>query len=193
MRFDAGWHLGWLNTCLRLEEIMVPTRSDQCGAIVRARRRWDRDLPKKGWALALPLLVVALAGCGAALDGSTSGPEGVTLTAPAESLIQQTVRSCRLDSSTRSPYAVLGDGGYTITLIGEPEDPYWVNITKVTGLTIRDMTCVLTALSVPDSIVSQIDATRALDGMQRASWNRFSASWTYHPDHGLRIILTEAK
>ncbi|WP_454698206.1 hypothetical protein [Arthrobacter humicola] len=77
-------------------------------------------------------------------------------------------------------------------MIGEPADPTWTNITKVTGLPVAHMACILTAVAVPDSVVSQIDATRALDGMQKASWDKMSATWTYHPDHGLKIILTES-
>lgn len=172
---------------------MVLIRSEHRSANVSVRRRSDKGLSAKGRIVALPLLVFALAGCGGAPGASTLSASTVTSSAPAESLIQQAVRSCRLDRSTYSAFVILGDGGYTITLQGEPEDPNWVNITKVTGLSAKDMACVLTAVSVPDSVVSEIDATRALDGMQRGSWNKISASWTYHPDHGLRLILTEAK
>lgn len=85
-----------------------------------------------------------------------------------------------------SAYATLGDSGYTITMKGQPNN-------ATTGLPMRDMACVLRAVDVPDSVVSQMDATRALDGMQKASWNKISASWTYHPDNGLKVILTESK
>ncbi|BAS16325.1 hypothetical protein AHiyo8_46280 [Arthrobacter sp. Hiyo8] len=100
-----------------------------------------------------------------------------------ESVILRASHSCHLDGSA---YATLGDGGYTITMKGEPDG-------KTTGLPVKDMACVLKAVSVPDSVVSQMDSTRALDGMQKASWDKFAASWTYHPDNGLRIILTESK
>jgi hypothetical protein len=137
-------------------------------------------------------MMVALAGCGGGAKAADA-PSAATSSAPAESLIQQGVRLCRLDGDTFSAYAVLGDAGYTVTMKGKPADPNYVNITKVTGLTGADMACVLKAAAVPDSIVSQIDATRALDGMQRASWDKMSASWTYHPDDGLNMVLTESK
>lgn len=108
-------------------------------------------------------------------------------------MIQQARHSCDLDSSVYSPYATLGDAGYTITMQGEPTTFNPANYGKVTGLSAEDMACVLSAVSVPDSVVSQMDATRALDGMQKASWDKFSASWTYHPDNGLNVILTESK
>ncbi|WP_225498444.1 hypothetical protein [Arthrobacter sp. M4] len=58
---------------------------------------------------------------------------------------------------------------------------------------MSDIACILKAVNVPDSVVSQMDSTRALDGMQRASWDKISASWTYHPDNGFRVILSESK
>lgn len=74
-----------------------------------------------------------------------------------------------------------------MTLTGKPEKGYRG------GLSLEEIACVLTTLSVPDSVVSQMDATRALDGMQKASWDKISATWTYHPDNGFRIILTQSK
>jgi hypothetical protein len=53
------------------------------------------------------------------------------------------------------------------------------------------LTCTLDALHTPQSVIAQMEATRALDGMRSASWDDFTASWTYHPDAGLDVILTE--
>lgn len=174
---------------------MASIRSNQRGAIVPVRHRWAKWIPAMGWTLALPVMVVALAGCGGAntADASTPTPAAVTSSAPAESLIQQAFRSCNLDKSIYSAYAILGDGGYTITMKGEPTNQSISDYGKVIGLNNGDIVCALNAVAVPDSVVSQMDATRALDGMQRASWNKMSASWTYHPDHGLQVILTESK
>lgn len=51
------------------------------------------------------------------------------------------------------------------------------------------MACVLFELKIPDSVVSRIDSTRALDGRQDAKWENYSASWGYHPDSGLDIVV----
>lgn len=83
-------------------------------------------------------------------------------------------------------YARIGDGGYTITMQGEPKNSY-------VGLPVTDLACILKAVKIPDSVVAEIDSTRALDGTQKDSWDKFQASWTYHPDNGLRIIVTESK
>ncbi len=58
--------------------------------------------------------------------------------------------------------------------------------------TIGDLRCVLEELDVPQSVIGQMDSTRALDGMQTATWDGYSVSWTYHPDDGLDLIITES-
>jgi phosphatidylethanolamine-binding protein (PEBP) family uncharacterized protein/LysM repeat protein len=51
------------------------------------------------------------------------------------------------------------------------------------------LTCVLANLDVPARVVSHIDQTRALDGLQEDSWGDYNAQWTYHPDSGLTITI----
>jgi hypothetical protein len=50
-----------------------------------------------------------------------------------------------------------------------------------------DVSCTLSVMKAPSFVTSQIDTTRALDGLQRATWGKNSAFWTYHPDNGLNI------
>lgn len=50
--------------------------------------------------------------------------------------------------------------------------------------------CLLGRLSTPAAIVAEMEATRALDGRQQAEWDRYSASWSYHPNTGLDLIVT---
>lgn len=136
-----------------------------------------------GWTAALLPVVITLGACAGPSAASTQTASPTTSSPPPESVILRASHSCHLDGSA---YGTLGDGGYTITMKGRPDG-------KTAGLDVTDMACVLRAVSVPDSVVSQMDSTRALDGMQKASWDKFAASWTYHPDNGLRIILTESK
>lgn len=58
------------------------------------------------------------------------------------------------------------------------------------SLEYADVLCVLEALDVPQSVLHRIGQTRALDGVQDAAWAEVAASWTYHPDDGLDIIVT---
>ncbi|MCA1655830.1 MAG: hypothetical protein LC635_05200, partial [Pseudonocardiaceae bacterium] len=54
-----------------------------------------------------------------------------------------------------------------------------------------DVACVLYELDAPRSVTARMDSTRALDGMQTATWEGYEASWTYHPDAGLDLIITQ--
>lgn len=76
----------------------------------------------------------------------------------------------------------VGDAGHTLTMSNIKTD----NISKVA--------CVLKTAEVSDAIVSRIDQTRALDGMQEATWkdstdNGYTMRWTYHGAHGLSFVL----
>ena len=76
----------------------------------------------------------------------------------------------------------LGDSNQSMNVDGKGTD-------DASGATIADISCVLTALDVPDYVLSQMDATRALDGTLSGSWDQYSASWNYHPDHGLNVEI----
>lgn len=75
----------------------------------------------------------------------------------------------------------LGDDGRSITMDSEGEES--------SGASLDDVACVLRELDVPDSVISKFDSTRALDGGQQATWDDLDASWTYHPDDGLDIVI----
>lgn len=47
------------------------------------------------------------------------------------------------------------------------------------------------ALEVPDSVLSRMDATSSLMGVQEASFGGVTASWTYHPPNGLDVTFVE--
>lgn len=123
-------------------------------------------------------LAFALAGCGGGAEASQPPSPTRDVTALMKARVD-----CNL---TGKNYADLGDAGRTITLQSESRH-------GTGGLPVDDVMCVLKKTSVPDSVVAQIQGTRALDGTQKAAWDKFQASWTYHPDNGLRVVLTESK
>ncbi|RAX48244.1 hypothetical protein DQ353_16290 [Arthrobacter sp. AQ5-05] len=57
------------------------------------------------------------------------------------------------------------------------------------GAPYSDVVCVLDALEMPESVKSRMASTRSLDGMQDAAWSGYGASWNYHPDNGLNIVV----
>lgn len=63
----------------------------------------------------------------------------------------------------------------------------------VHGVTWEDTECILDALEAPKSIGARMSKTRALDGMQRGEWGDYEATWTYHPDDGLDVIINTKK
>ncbi|MGY0233940.1 hypothetical protein [Longispora urticae] len=60
---------------------------------------------------------------------------------------------------------------------------------KSAGLTLTELACFLVALKTPDSVIAEMNSTRALDGRQTGDWDNIHASWTYHPDDGLEVIM----
>lgn len=86
--------------------------------------------------------------------------------------------------SSRRSAAKLGDNDKSLQLDGGGEEDR-------AGLHWENVYCVLDAVKIPDSVRGQIGRTRALDGTMRESWGNISATWTYHPDAGLDIGLTE--
>lgn len=55
---------------------------------------------------------------------------------------------------------------------------------------IDDVLCILGELKSPQSVIAQMESTRALDGMQSTTWSDYEVTWTYHPDDGLDLIIT---
>lgn len=130
------------------------------------------------------VVLLALAACGEStpatgLDPSPSAPTEVP------SAIETAQANCEQQVAVGNSWAMqppgeLLDGGEAISLSSDfGED------------TIDGIVCIFAELDLPDSIIARMDRTRALDGMQEAQWPGFAASWTYHPDDGLNVIITE--
>ena len=80
-----------------------------------------------------------------------------------------------------TPGIYVGDNGKSISMSSEGNES--------AGAEYADIYCVLGELEIPDSVDSRIGSTRALDGRQSADWKEFTASWGYHPDSGLNIVV----
>lgn len=129
-----------------------------------------------GVGLVIGLAVGAIAGQLAA-GGAAAGP---TAAAPSSLTTSMTdaVASCGVEDSTGID---LMDEGTSLHLSTAGEEEV--------GASYVDVLCVLEGLDVPESVVSRFGSTRALDGQQTATWNGLSASWGYHPDTGLDIVV----
>jgi len=83
------------------------------------------------------------------------------------------------------PGAAVGDEGQSLTLDTSGEE-------DLGGISFMNLECMISALDIPDAIESRILATRALDGVQDATYDEVSLSWSYHPDSGMTLIVSLA-
>ena len=86
--------------------------------------------------------------------------------------------TCEVETN---PWINVGDEGRSISMTSEGGES--------AGADFEDLACVLLELETPDSVINRIDSTRALDGRQTGTWEDYSASWGYHPDSGLDIVI----
>ncbi|TFC79409.1 hypothetical protein E3O45_03785 [Cryobacterium sp. TMS1-20-1] len=131
-----------------------------------------RDLTIGLVSLAIGLIV----GVGGTLTASSFG--GGTGSFLASTAIVDATQTCDVIDNV---WIAVGDEGQSISMQSEgKESP---------GAEYVDVLCVLDQLDVPDSVNTRIGSTRALDGRQTATWADFDASWGYHPDSGLDIVV----
>jgi hypothetical protein len=107
-------------------------------------------------------------------------PSAPAVTTPSQTRFEKAVASC-----TGLPTASLADEGKTINVTSIGKD------NTATGTPLEAIVCGLEALNVPTSTVAKIDRTTSLQGVQTDTWDGIEASWTYHPDNGLGIILVD--
>lgn len=119
--------------------------------------------------------VLVLAGCSGTGDGGVDRQSATEK--PETSAVETAQEAC-------AGAGELADAGKTILFDTQGDD-------DIDGDAIDDLVCVLVELDMPESVGARMEATRALDGMQSATWGRFEASWTYHPDDGMNLIVTE--
>lgn len=108
--------------------------------------------------LGATVLLVSLTGCSAPFN-----------------TFQRAQSSC----SATSGISIL-DNGKTLVIDMMGEDEY-------VGASYTDVICVISAVNTPGYIVSQMQNTRAMDGMQSAEYDGISVQWNYHPDSGLDV------
>ncbi|MGC0252361.1 hypothetical protein [Pseudactinotalea sp. Z1748] len=120
------------------------------------------------WVGCVVVLAVALIGAGAAYWNARPGP------------LATAYEKCGYEDELG---VRLADGGATLLLqtVGEENS---------IGIDYVGLLCVYGALDMPARITTQIGSTRALDGRVSDSWDRFAATWSYHPNSGLDLMIT---
>jgi hypothetical protein len=141
------------------------------GPPAKPRMRHDRSMP--AWSL---ISIGVAAGLVAGI-GSTLVVMSVDFS---ESPFAVAVENCGISEGSS---AVIGDDGASLDLNHQGAD-------ESSGISINALVCVLSELEAPDSVVAEMNQTRALDGRQSAEWDGIHASWGYHPDSGLDVVLS---
>lgn len=104
-----------------------------------------------------------------------------TTAAPERTPLEQ----AKFDNARYNDFVTVSEDGKTLT--AQTTDEYGE------GIELYTLDAILLALETPDAVIFQMEQTRALDGMQSASWDGYSAQWTYHPDNGFAIVIEAAK
>lgn len=78
-----------------------------------------------------------------------------------------------------SSHFSLGDEGKT--LVADGVHAYWMPV----------LACMLNELDTSDATIAAIDSTTAMSGTQESTDGDVSYQWTYHPDNGLNLIVTD--
>lgn len=82
-----------------------------------------------------------------------------------------------------------------LTVDGVSDDDIAFNISNgfgTEGQVLRVQECVLEVLDAPSGVLERMGNTRALDGTQSESWDKFKLTWTYHPESGLDSVFSYA-
>ncbi|MDY7104215.1 MAG: hypothetical protein S0880_23770 [Actinomycetota bacterium] len=138
-------------------------------------------------ATTLTAAMIVASGCGgfeiSSVDDRSAG-ENTTTTVDLDDL--NVLERAREVCAPTTRHVRLGDEGATLTVDTEGEDPL-----DSPGASFVDLFCVIDELDVPDVIVARMENTRALDGAQTAEWGDLSAFWSYHPDSGFELIVSD--
>lgn len=81
------------------------------------------------------------------------------------------------------------DGAPEIVRLGDEGDSLTVAASGQASQTSMASACVLNELDAPDSMIAKIVETSAAQGRQEDAWDSWKASWTFHPDDGLQLIV----
>lgn len=91
--------------------------------------------------------------------------------------------SAAVEECGESDGVTLADENSTLIVDTKGED-------DASGASYLSLSCLLSALDAPSSVVSHLGQTTSMDGRQSASWEGITMQWSYHPDRGADAVIT---
>ena len=82
-------------------------------------------------------------------------------------------------------YCEVGEDGSYMTVDTNPFD--WDDFSSSTGYSV--LCDVVEKLGLPDSLIEEMNHTRAIDGRQTEVFKYVTVKWSYHPDKGLEATF----
>lgn len=127
--------------------------------------------------LCLAALALVASGCGS--SSASPASDEPSETAEPQTALEVAYDNCVVKQKDRR-LIELADAGKTIVADGGPNSEG-----------VEATACILGTLETPTSTITVMDATTSLQGRQSDTWGDFEASWTYHPDNGFDVVITE--
>lgn len=138
---------------------------------------------------ALVMLVVVAGGIAFAVasrsadDQSQASAGRTESAAPTESVLRETALwYAHANCKNR-------EGGQTLQLADE--DLTLLVDTRAQYGPIEGLICVMGELETPQAIISAMESTTAMMGVQEATDASLHYRWSYHPDNGIQLVVTE--
>ena len=86
--------------------------------------------------------------------------------------------------SGKSQYAKLSYDKMSLVIDTKPNDRYF----SYEDDAVSAIVSINTYLGLPSSLTEKMSSTRALDGTQTQNCGKYTVTWNYHPDNGLKVI-----
>lgn len=132
------------------------------------------------------LLILVMAMSIVACNSTDTGKALETTVSPieeAKTKLQEAYDTC-CTGNGKSQYARLGYDMMSLVIDTKPDDSYF----RYGDDAISAIVSINTYLGLPSSLTEKMSSTRALDGTQTQNCGKYTVTWNYHPDNGLKVI-----
>lgn len=127
------------------------------------------------------LVLLAVGACGSETSAPQSKPTA-SPTRPTKTSFEFAMLSCKRDISKAPSSVSLEDQGHTLVIDTENDFDYQGS---------EAAWCVIDFIHPSKALSSQIEHTNSLMGQQDETEGNFRYRWSYHPDNGLDMTITD--